>query len=257
MNVEYITVPLETKSLDSGQFEGYGSTFGNVDLGGDVVMKGAFKDSLAAYRKEGEWPQMFWMHRPDQVPGVWLDMNEDAKGLKVKGEVIETTIGKDLQVMLHRKAVRALSIGFSIDSPDDYEYRDGVRLLKRISLWEVSPVSMPMNPKAKINSVKALLHKRGIGLTDLKRELEQWFRSQGLTKSQAVALASRALADDGSELDFGAMPRPGENGDGPGEKPGESRRDAGEANGEMERAAKALLELVEFQTLTARLPKIA
>lgn len=239
MNVEYITVPLQLKSLESGQFEGYGSTFGNVDLGGDVVMRGAFKESLQRYKSEGDLPQMFWMHKPDQVPGVWLEMSEDSKGLKVKGETIETSVGKDLQVMLKRKAVRAMSIGFSMDSQDDYEFRDGVRLLHRINLWEVSPVTMPMNPKAKISAVKSLLYKNGKGLVEFKRQLEQWFREQGLSKSQSIALASKALADD-DVCDFGVMPE-SDKGDKSDATSDESRRDAGEAN-EMERALKALAE---------------
>jgi HK97 family phage prohead protease len=242
MNVEYITVPLEVKSLESGQFEGYGSTFGNIDLGGDVVMKGAFADTLAKWRAEGDWPQMFWMHRPDQIPGKWLDMREDSKGLKVRGELLPTTIGNDVKILMNARAVKALSIGFSLDSPDDYEFRDGVRLLHRINLWETSPVSMPMNPKAKINAVKSFLHSKGISLTDFKRELEQWFRDKGMSKSQALAFASRAFApDEISDIDFGAMPRSQKGGES-GASPEESRRDAGEANGEAERAAKALAD---------------
>lgn len=249
MNVEYITVPLEVKSLESGQFEGYGSTFGNTDLGGDVVMKGAFKESLERWRKESDWPQMFWMHRPDQIPGVWLDMHEDAKGLRVKGELLPTSIGNDVKILMGRRAVKALSIGFSLDSQDDYEFRDGVRLLHRINLWETSPVSMPMNPKAKISAVKSMLHARGVSLTEFKRELEHWFREKGLSKSQSISLASRTLApDEISDIDFGAMPR-SENGDEPGVKPEESRRDAGEANGDVERAAKALIEKLELASL--------
>jgi HK97 family phage prohead protease len=243
VNVEYITVPLEIKSLESGQFEGYGSTFGNIDLGGDVVVKGAFEDSLERYRKEGEWPQMYWMHKPDQVPGVWLDMREDAKGLKVKGEPIETTIGKDLNVMLKRKAVRALSIGFSLDDRADYEFRDGLRFLKRINLWEVSPVTAPMNPKAKILAVKALLIKQGVGMSDFKRELESWFREKGLSKSQAVAFASRALADD-----HGATPTVDEIDDKSGVTLDESRRDAGDE--EAAKAALALLDKIRAASLT-------
>jgi HK97 family phage prohead protease len=253
MNIEYITVPMmEVKSLESGQFEGYGSTFGNVDLGGDVVMKGAFTESLARWRKEGEWPQMFWMHRPDQIPGVWLDMSEDSKGLKTKGEVIETVVGKDLQVMLRRRAVRALSIGFSLDEAKDFEFRDGVRLLKRINLWEVSPVSMPMNPKAKISTVKARLHANGVSITDVKRDLEKLLRAKGFSKSEAIGFASRAFAPE--DDDFGATPR-FENGDEPGAIPDESRRDAGEANGDAERAAKALADKVLASCL--RLPSTA
>lgn len=239
MNVEYITVPLELKALESGQFEGYGSTFGNVDLGGDVVMKGAFEESLDRWRKEGDWPQMFWMHRPDMVPGVWLDMAEDAKGLKVKGELIDTSIGNDVKIMMKRRAVKALSIGFSLDADEDYEYRDGVRLLHRINLWETSPVTMPMNPKAKISAVKARLLEKGVSLHDFKRELEHWMREKGLSKSQANSLASRAFASDEiSEIDFGAMPK---SGDESGEKLDDSRRDAGEAE-ELEQAAKTLHE---------------
>jgi HK97 family phage prohead protease len=239
MNVEHISVPLQLKSLESGQFEGYGSTFGNIDLGGDVVMRGAFKESLQQWKSDGELPQMFWGHKPDQVPGKWLDMSEDSKGLKVKGELLPTSLGKDLKILMDAKAIRAMSIGFSLDSPDDYEFRDGVRLLHRINLWEVSPVSMPMNPKAKINAVKALLHKNGKGLTEFKRQLEQWFREQGLSKSQSIALASKALAED-DVIDFGATPR-SEKGEESSEKLEESRRDAGEAN-EVKRAAKALAE---------------
>lgn len=255
MNVEYITVPLQVKSLESGQFEGYGSTFGNIDLGGDVVMKGAFRKSLQRWKAESDWPQMFWMHKPDQIPGKWLDMSEDSKGLKVKGELLPTTIGNDVKILMGAKAVKALSIGFSLDDQDSYEFRDGVRLLHEINLWEVSPVSMPMNPKAKINAVKALLHKNGVGLTEFKRQLEQWFRDQGLTKSQCVTLASRALADDEiSDFDFGAMPRPDENGGDSGAMPDKPRRDAGEANGEAERAAKALADKVLASCL--RLPNL-
>ncbi len=244
MNIEYITVPLEVKSLESGQFEGYGSTFGNVDLGGDVVMKGAFKDSLAEYRKAGEWPQMFWMHRPDQIPGKWLDMSEDVKGLKIKGELLPTTIGNDVGILMRAKAVRATSIGFSIDSQDDYEFRDGVRLLHRINLWEVSPVSMPMNPKARISAVKTFLHGKGVSLPDFKRELESWFREKGLSKSQSISLASRTFApDEISDMDFGAMPKSRNDGGDSGAMLDEPRRDAGEAEARL--VADSLTKLAE------------
>lgn len=248
MNVEYITVPLELKALESGQFEGYGSTFGNVDLGGDVVMKGAFEESLARWRKEGDWPQMFWMHRPDQVPGVWLDMAEDSKGLKVKGELIETSIGNDVKIMMKRRAVKALSIGFSLDDQGDYEFRDSSRLLHRINLWETSPVTMPMNPKAKISAVKARLHEQGVSLTDFKRELEVWLKTRGLSKSQCISLASRALASDEiSNISFGAMPKDDE-GEESGARLDDSRRDAGEAE-EVEQAAKTLQQSLRDESI--------
>lgn len=249
MNVEYITVPLEVKALESGQFEGYGSTFGNVDLGGDVVMKGAFAESLAEWKAQGEWPQMFWMHRPDQIPGKWLDMFEDEKGLKVKGELLPTAIGNDVKILMKNRAVRALSIGFSLDDTKDYSFKDGIRLLHKVNLWETSPVSMPMNPKARISGVKARLHEQGVSLTDFKRELEQWLRSKGLSKSQSISLASRALAgDEISDFSFGAMPKT-EEGEKSGEMPDDSRRDAGEAE-ELESAAKALQQSLRDEAIS-------
>jgi hypothetical protein len=252
MNVEYITVPLELKSLEANQFEGYGSTFGNIDYGGDAVMKGAFAESLDRWKTEGEMPQMFWMHQPHQIPGKWLDMYEDSKGLKVKGELLPTTIGNDVQILMKAKAVRAMSIGFSIDSANDIEYRDGVRMLKRINLWEVSPVSMPMNPKARINAVKSMLHAKGMSIVDFKRNLEGWFREQGLSKTQAVAYASRALApDDISEIDFGAMPRKSDdatNSDS-GVTPEAQRRDAAEAEEKARRDAEAAEEAATLSAL--------
>jgi hypothetical protein len=84
-----LTVSLEIKSLSDREFDGHGSIFGNVDLGGDIVLPGAFKRSLAQHRKEGSLPQMFWMHDPSRVPGKWLSMSEDEDGLAVKG-VLDT-----------------------------------------------------------------------------------------------------------------------------------------------------------------------
>jgi hypothetical protein len=60
------------KSLDKGQLEGHGSTFGNVDLTFDIVRPGAFQKSLATHRANGTMPQFFWQHDPAQVAGKWL-----------------------------------------------------------------------------------------------------------------------------------------------------------------------------------------
>ena len=55
----HLTVPLEIKQLSAREFEGHGSVFGNEDLGGDVVMPGAFERSLAQHKASGSLPQMF------------------------------------------------------------------------------------------------------------------------------------------------------------------------------------------------------
>ena len=56
-----ISVPLEIKSLEKREFDGHGSIFKNVDLGGDIVLPGVFKRTLSSHRKAGTLPQMFWI----------------------------------------------------------------------------------------------------------------------------------------------------------------------------------------------------
>lgn len=185
-------VSLEIKSLGAREFEGHGSIFGNIDLGGDIVMPGAFKRSLAQHKKSGSLPQMFWMHRPDQVPGRWLEMEEDAKGLYVKGELADTPLGNEMHTLLKIKAVRGQSIGYrTIDM--DYD-KDGNRLLKEIDLWEVSLVSLAMNPLARVEGVKSRLSAAG-EYVPTQREFERLLRDAGCSRKLAEVMAAKFCND--------------------------------------------------------------
>lgn len=177
-----LTTRLEIKALDDRQFEGHGSVFGNVDLGGDVVVKGAFKRSLAQHRKTGKYPPMFWMHDPSRVAGKWLEMDEDAHGLKVRGELARTPLGDEMHELLKMDAVSGMSIGFqTVDQ--DYD-DDGNRLLKEIDLWELSLVSLPMNPMAQIAHVKSQLSAAGEYVPTAK-EFERILREAGCSRKVA------------------------------------------------------------------------
>lgn len=187
-----LNVSLEIKTLGAREFEGHGSIFGNVDLGGDIVMPGAFKRSLAQHKKAGTLPQMFWMHRMDQVPGRWLEMEEDAKGLYVKGELADTPLGNEMRTLLKMKAVRGQSIGYrTIDM--DYD-KDGNRLLKEIDLWEVSLVSLAMNPLARVEGVKSRLSAAG-EYVPTQREFERLLRDAGCSRKLAEAMAAKFCDD--------------------------------------------------------------
>lgn len=185
---QHLRVNLELKSLSSREFEGHGSIFGNVDLGGDVVTPGAFRKSLAAHKRAGTMPQMFWMHKPDAVPGVWTAVAEDDKGLHVKGELVDTALGNEMHTLLMKKAVRGLSIGYQ--TVDSEFTKDGVRLLKEIDLWEVSLVSLAMNPLAKIEAVKARLSQDG-EYVPTEREFENILRDAGCSRRVAARLVSK------------------------------------------------------------------
>lgn len=194
METKTITIPLQIKTLNNREFSGYGSVFGNVDWGNDVVVKGAFSDTLAQHKAEGTLPMMFWQHDPSQVPGKWLSMSEDEHGLQVKGVLADTTLGNDIHTLLGMKAVSGMSIGYI---PTDTEYNaDGVRLIKQADLIETSIVSIPMNPKAQIVHAKARLSANGEyvprddELAQLKRDVEQFLRSKGFSKTLSKTYVS-------------------------------------------------------------------
>ena len=188
-----LTVPfLEIKSLGEREFEGYGSTFGNPDLGNDIVVRGAFTKSLA----NRETPVLqLWMHDPTRVPGKWSEIREDQRGLYVKGELARTPLGDEARELLRMGALAGLSIGFL---PVDVDYDTaGRRLLKEIDLREISIVSMPMNPKATVSSAK---------LRDICGNVRDWEKilkfGFGLSNRAATRAASRtwkSLAEELSE----------------------------------------------------------
>lgn len=189
--MQTINVPLTLKAASSKRkIEGHGSVFGNVDLGGDVVARGAFSGSLEEHKAAGSLPQMFWMHRPDKVPGKWDDMREDERGLAVKGRLAPTTLGDEMHTLLKMEAVRGLSIGFYTRDADYND--DGVRVIKAVDLVEVSLVSLAMNPLAQVESVKARLSAAG-EYVPTPREFEHSLRDVGLSQSVAKKLVSAAF----------------------------------------------------------------
>jgi HK97 family phage prohead protease len=187
-----LTIPLEIKSLSEGEFEGHGSVFGNEDLGGDVVVKGAFKRSLAEHKAAGELPQMFWMHDPSKVPGKWLSMEEDAHGLRVKGVLADTPLGNEIRTLLKMDAVKGLSIGYQTRDQDFDD--DGTRLIKEVDLWEVSVVSLPMNPLAQVAHAKSRLSEFGEYVPTLK-EFERILREAGCSRSTAKKLVHNMMTE--------------------------------------------------------------
>jgi HK97 family phage prohead protease len=140
----------EIKSVDSGhEVAGYVSTYGNVDHGGDVVLRGAFDTTLAA-----KLPVRFlFAHDTRQIIGLPLELKSDDNGLFGRFKISQTTLGRDVHTLLKDGALDSFSIGYV---PTDVAYDDaGSRLLKSIDLLECSVVAMPMNAKAMVTAVKA------------------------------------------------------------------------------------------------------
>lgn len=139
-----------------GHIKGYASTYGNVDLGGDVVTKGAFTQTL--YHKKGR-VKLFLDHyyRVKDVAGLAY-LSDDEKGLKLDGELpIHIASVKEvhdkIKFLAERGEDMGLSIGYEIVKAKMRD--DGVRELKEISLGEVSITPFPMNTEATILDAKA------------------------------------------------------------------------------------------------------
>jgi HK97 family phage prohead protease len=147
------TFKLQIKSLDeAGKFSGLASVYGNVDLGGDVVMPGAFTKSLAD--RGGDVPILF-AHDPRQPVGAGK-LKDTAQGLQIEGQlVLDVPKAREAYSLLKAKVLRGLSIGYDAVKSD---FKDGVRYLRELKLFEVSLVVMPMNEMAIVTAVKAKDH---------------------------------------------------------------------------------------------------
>jgi len=185
---------LEIKAADeTGVIEGYGSTFGGEpDSYGDIVMPGAYVDSLVKHKRAGTMPLMLWGHKSGELPiGDWLDMAEDGKGLWVKGQIdLDDPVGQRVHKAIKRKSVRGLSIGYETIEAKSDPKRPGIRLLEKLDLWEVSPVNFPANRRATVTGVKSILQS---GNLPSLPEFEEFLREAGFSKSQATAIAGKGL----------------------------------------------------------------
>lgn len=171
-----------------GVFSGYASLFGEEDLGRDIVMPGAFAASLKKRGTAGI--KMLFQHDPAQPIGVWKEIREDARGLFVRGQLmIEVARAREVLALMRAGALDGLSIGFRTVRGRT-EAVSGVRRLFEIDLWEISVVTFPMLPDARVNSVKT---GRG-GQLPTTREFERWLlRDAGLTRSQARTVIARGF----------------------------------------------------------------
>jgi len=199
METKRAILPFQVKlagddTSDIGRFEGYGSTFGNVDLGGDIVERDAFKASLSEWRKKGLMPQMLWYHDPQKVIGDWLDMTEDENGLKVSGRL---WVHGDMKVeeaikaynVLRGTSVKGLSIGYRVRDYETQQQNDGtvLRKLKDVELMEVSVAPWAMNPQAEVTSIKQK--------PKSKREIERALRDvMGFSQNEAKAFIAKGFA---------------------------------------------------------------
>ncbi|MEA3534275.1 HK97 family phage prohead protease [Rhizobium sp. CC-YZS058] len=204
------TAPLlEIKKLEnSGEFEGYGSTFGGEpDAYGDVIAPGAYTDSLVTHKAKGTMPKLFWQHNADQPIGKWLEAKEDDHGLLLRGKLnMDVQRGQEAYALLKAGDIDGLSIGYRIKEYS-VDTESGVWTLEKLDLVEVSVVSVGANENAVVQSVKAakaahdLMEKLKAGDRLTEREFETWLKGLGFSNSQAERAARLHLKGQGDLVD--------------------------------------------------------
>ena len=181
-----------------GTIEGYASVFGLLDRGGDIVQPGAFKKSLADWRRKKSFPPILWQHDSSAPIGVWTELTEDDKGLKAVGRlVLDVPQAASARALIKAGAVKGLSIGYRTKQAE-LDRTTGARLLKEVELWEISAVTFPMLPEATLTGAKAALDPNA---------LEQALRAEGLSNREAklaVSVVRKQLLRDGGETEDAA-----------------------------------------------------
>ena len=151
-NKKNIQFKMDDYDEEQGIFSGYGAVFGNIDNGGDVIEPGAFTKALA----EGwERVKILALHNDCWLPiGKPLELREDENGLFLKAKISDTSMGKDIKVLLKDGVLNELSIGYD---PVVFDFdEDRIRHLREVKLWEISVVTWAMNPEATVTDYKSM-----------------------------------------------------------------------------------------------------
>lgn len=171
MNKEIKSVQIEFKASEEGVFSGYAAFFNNIDSYGDIIEPGAFKDTIS-----NDMPnvKVVWNHNWNSVPiGKVISLYEDDKGLRFEAELNNTSLAKDVKEAIKSGAVNKMSIGFTCQE-EEYKEIDGetIRFIKKIKLYEISPVNFPANSKADIEDYKTM-----IDIDSFREDLKTMFKS--------------------------------------------------------------------------------
>ena len=149
--METLGVELQVNTLaENGYFTGYASVFDHVDRQQDVILAGAFEASVGKPQNI----KLLWQHDPTQPIGKVEYAEEDDYGLYVEARLLlDVQKGREAYSLLKNNAISGLSIGYKVKD-SIYDYDTGLRLIRKIELYEISLVTFPANEMAQVVGVK-------------------------------------------------------------------------------------------------------
>jgi hypothetical protein len=152
--IEHKFTALDLKRVEAdGTFSGYASLFHVEDMGRDIVLPGAFRDSLRQRGAAGI--KLLYQHNPAEPIGIWDSLSEDSRGLLAKGRLmLAVARAREVLALMRAGALDGLSIGFRAVT-GQRDAKTGIRRLASIDLWEISIVTFPLLPEARVAHVKS------------------------------------------------------------------------------------------------------
>lgn len=188
--IKYFDAPIEfdTKSFgEAGTFEGYAAIFGNIDLGGDIIERGAFKE----FHKNHDGRIIVLNQHNTRDPIGSAEVEQDDKGLKFKGAlVLEAASARTAYALMRAKVLSGMSMGYDVIDGGAKILESGIRQLKALKLYEISPVTFGMNPLASVTDVKSALRAGRMPSLD---EFEDFLREAGFSRTEAKGIANHGL----------------------------------------------------------------
>jgi len=186
---------IKLDNSQEGVFTGYGSMFGNRDLDGDVIAYGAFSESL----KSNEKIRLLWQHNTEKPIGVITKAVEDEIGLYIEGRLtMEVQEAREARALLRDGAIDSFSIGFGI-LEDEYDRNNNTRVIKKVVLYEVSIVTFPANPQARLQNIKAATPYMDLPLAE--RDME-WDSTEAIRRIRDFTNSQDAPSSDYKDAFF-------------------------------------------------------
>lgn len=157
IEVDFKVKEVKEVKNDEGEFfvfEGFASTFGNVDHDGDIMVPGCFKESL-----ERRTPVVLWQHNSREPIGMPTELKETDQGLFVVARMPkeDTFVSGRVVPQMRVGSVTKMSIGFfNLDSEDEIVEGRRITMIKKVELFEFSLVTFPANEQASVTAMKCL-----------------------------------------------------------------------------------------------------
>lgn len=216
-------VPIEwaVSKSNTGEVSGWASVYNVVDLQDDVVVPGAFKRTINAWKASGRGIPLALDHEhsTDAIIGAITALTETPTGLKFTAKFSGKPKAQEARMMAKEGTLKGLSIYGPIFTKS-FETRDQreIRVLQEVGLIEISLTGFPANDRTQVTAVK----------NDGPELDEAWLNDMRAALTISSPMVRKAAVEELIKAIYGDLPKLGEQqtGDGTGTGDGDKTEDA-------------------------------